>query len=67
MPKFTKNGNPMPVPTLTSYKAHAAKAARDLGYGKEVIAKIKKAKTEGEVSLIMATARENWAKSEEKK
>lgn len=40
------------------YKAEAIKAAKDLRYGDEVVRKIRKAKSSGEISRIMATARE---------
>lgn len=39
------------------YKAQAIKAARELWYGKKVIEKIKAAKTDNEIALIMRTAR----------
>ena len=39
------------------YKAWAIKAAKELWYGKEVIKKLKNAKTDNEISLIMQTAR----------
>lgn len=38
-------------------KKHAIKAARELGYSGEVLAKLKAAKTEGEIERIMRTAR----------
>lgn len=40
-----------------AYKVQAIKAARDLQYGDEVVAKIKNAKTDGEIARIMITAR----------
>ena len=39
------------------YKAWAIKAAKELWYGKEVVEKLKAAKTDNEISLIMKTAR----------
>ena len=39
------------------YKAWAIKAAKELWYGKEVVEKLKAAKTDNEISLIMQTAR----------
>lgn len=39
------------------YKGEAIKAARDLGYGIEVVEKIRRAKTETEVIQIMCAAR----------
>lgn len=41
-----------------SYRSMALKAARELNYGKEVILKIRAAKTDAEICRIMATARE---------
>jgi hypothetical protein len=41
----------------TDYKVHALEAARDFNYGEEVIVKIKKAKTDYEISGIMSVAR----------
>ena len=40
-----------------SYKPNALKAAHDLGYSDETIRKITKAKTDSEISRIMAQAR----------
>lgn len=43
------------------YKKNALKAAKQLGYGKAVVEKIKAAKTDGEIARIMTTARkEKW-------
>lgn len=41
------------------YMINAIKAAEDLGYPEEVVNKIKKCKTDSEISRIMATARNN--------
>ena len=41
-----------------AYKHEALKAAHDLCYGDRVINKIKNAKSIGEISRIMATARQ---------
>lgn len=38
-------------------KRKAIKAAKDLGYGKDVIEKVKAAKNEGEINSAMTTAR----------
>ena len=62
-----RSASPIPMSTLRTYKQSAAKAAKDLGYGKEVVAKVRKAKTESEVTRIMATAREELIRREEKK
>lgn len=43
--------------SLKEVKKDAKKAARDLGYGKAVLARLDAAKTEGEVSNIMVNAR----------
>ena len=40
-----------------TYQEDAIQAAEELMYGNKVIAKLRKAKTEGEVCRIMATAR----------
>ena len=40
------------------YKKQAIIAAKELGYGKDVLDKINKAKSETEIARIMATARE---------
>lgn len=40
------------------FRNEAVKAAEGLGYGTEIIAEIRKAKTEEEVSQIMCTARQ---------
>ena len=39
------------------FKRQSIRAAKDLLYGDEVVAKIKKAKTEEEITRIMNTAR----------
>lgn len=45
--------------SLREYRRGALKAAKELCYGAKVITKIKDAKTIGEISRIMATARKN--------
>lgn len=40
------------------YKTNALRAAKDLGYGKKVVEKILAAKNDDEITIIMATARE---------
>lgn len=47
----------MAVNEVVQYKSNALKAAEELGYPQEVIAKIVKAKTDGEISRIMMAAR----------
>ena len=42
---------------VSQYKRQAIKAAKDLKYGDEVVEKLKKAKTEGEIDRIMKAAR----------
>ena len=42
---------------MGDYKKEAIKAAKQLGYGKETKDKIRKAKTESEISRILITAR----------
>lgn len=42
---------------IRSFKIHAIKAAKDFRYGDDVIKRIRTAKSEGEVSRIMQTAR----------
>ena len=42
---------------LESYRKHARKAARQLGYGSKVIDQIKNAESEAEIQKIMVTAR----------
>lgn len=43
----------------THYRREALHAAKDFGYGDLVIAKIKAAKSDNEISRIMASARMN--------
>lgn len=43
----------------SDYKGQAIKAADELGYGYDVISKIRKAKTDNEISGIMTEARRN--------
>ena len=43
--------------SFTIFKRHAIGAAKDLLYGDDVVAKIKKADTEEEITRIMKTAR----------
>ena len=43
----------------SDYKKQALRAAKDFRYGDLVIAKIKAAKSDNEISRIMATARVN--------
>ena len=40
------------------YKSQAIKAAKDLGYGEEVIERIENAKCDAEITRIMKTERE---------
>lgn len=47
----------MGKPVGTDYKVLAIGAARELGYGEDVVAKIKKASTEEEITRIMHDAR----------
>lgn len=42
---------------LETFRRQAIKAARDFHYGKDVIQKLKDAKTEGEIDRIMKNAR----------
>lgn len=42
----------------TKYKHQAIKAAKDLGYGQNVISKLVKAESDGQVERIMIAARE---------
>ena len=46
-------------PEHKSYKADALKAAKELGYGDDVIRRLRNAKTDGEVERIMVTARKS--------
>lgn len=41
----------------TKYKHQAIKAAKDLGYGPDIISKLVKAESDGQVERIMITAR----------
>ena len=41
------------------YKLCAAKAARELGYGRDVVQAIREAKTESDVTRILGDARRN--------
>lgn len=43
--------------SLENYRAEAITAAKDLGYGAQVIEKINAAKTDREIARIMITAR----------
>lgn len=43
--------------TFKSYKSQAARAARELCYGPDVVKAVESAKTEGEIECIMRTAR----------
>ena len=43
---------------LKKQKRFCVRAAKDLGYDPEYVAKIRKAKTSAEITRIMATARE---------
>ena len=40
-----------------NYRSNALKAAEDLGYSEEYLKKIRKAKTDAEISRLMAEAR----------
>lgn len=40
-----------------SYRSNALKAAKDFGYGDEIIAKIKMSKSDNEIAKIMKEAR----------
>ncbi len=42
---------------MYNYKRYAIKAARELGYSKEVIARLQTATTENEIARIMVDAR----------
>ena len=44
--------------TERNYKRYAIKAAKELGYDKSVIEKIRKAKTDSEVERALSSARE---------
>ena len=44
--------------TDRNYKRYAIKAAKELGYDKSVIEKIRKAKTDSEVERALSSARE---------
>lgn len=41
----------------TTYRREAMKAAEELGYGRDVVEKIKAAKNDGEIERIMINAR----------
>lgn len=43
--------------TTQDYKMHALEAARDFGYGEDVIRQINEAKTDDQISGIMRRAR----------
>lgn len=43
---------------MTKYQKDAIRIAKDLRYGKEIIEKIKTAKTDNEIARIMKDARE---------
>ena len=53
MPIAAQNNNE----TFKSYKSEAIKAAIELGYDVDVIEKLNKAKTDGEIQRLMITAR----------
>lgn len=53
MPIAVQNNND----TFKAYKSEAIKAAKDFGYGTEVIESLKKAKTDGEIQRLMIAAR----------
>ena len=48
-----------PEVELLVYRRDALKAARDFGYGDDVITEVKQAKTVGRISVIMSMARNN--------
>lgn len=61
---MSENGGRFPVDYCmpwnkpgTNYKIQAIKAARELYYGKDVIKRLKEAKSDAEVACIMNTAR----------
>lgn len=58
-PPAKNHGKRTPKDEHKWYMLNAIKAAEDLGYPKEIVAKIKKCKTDSEISRIMATARNN--------
>lgn len=53
------HGKRIPEDEDAWYMINAIKAAEDLGYPEEIVDKIKKCKTDVEISRIMATARNN--------
>lgn len=53
----TKNCRLPLGPAFSSYKRFAAKAAKDLKYGKNVINNILNAKTDAEITRILVSAR----------
>lgn len=46
--------------SFANYKKHALDAAHDLHYPDEVIQKIKKCTTMGQLSIVMSTARQKY-------
>lgn len=46
--------------SFISYKKQALKAARDLHYPKDVVEKVKSCTTMGQLSIVMATARQTY-------
>lgn len=52
-------------PLFKTYQEDAIQAANDLMYGRKVIAKLEKAKTEADICRIMATARNEKIKRQE--
>ena len=53
MPIAVQNNND----TFKAYKSEAIKAAKDLGYGTEILEKLENAKTDGEIQRLMIAAR----------
>jgi predicted fused transcriptional regulator/phosphomethylpyrimidine kinase len=47
----------MPEMLNVSYKRRAIRAAKELGYGKKVVDKLKKATSDNEITRIMYSAR----------
>ena len=57
--RMSDDGKENHMSSLDAYKCDAKRAARDLGYGKDVINRISKATTENEIVNIMISARHN--------
>ena len=53
-------GNSPRYDHTNAYRSDSIKAAKDLGYGEQVIKRLRAAKTEGEICRIMTNARKEF-------